>query len=123
MIPQPYLRPRAASLAGDRLRCNRFRRSVAVCQPNVGAAESAQGYLSLGERVNVRGAVLVVRQDEVGHCDVNHRFAVERAGGPGYHGHHGLIDPALRANPSARRGVYSNTAALTAATFNRGNRT
>ena len=83
-------------------------------------AESAQGYLSLGERVNVRGAVLVVRQDEDGHCDVNRRFADER---PGYHGHRGLIDPALRANPSARRGVFSNTAALTAATFNRGNRT
>ncbi len=47
---------------------------------NVPAPEIAKTYWELPENATLRDVVLVVRDDEAGHRDVNHRFADELAG-------------------------------------------
>lgn len=42
---------------------------------NVAAPRIAKDYWKLGERARLRDVVLAVRADEMGHRDVNHRFA------------------------------------------------
>ena len=64
-------------------------------QRNVPAPDIARRYWSLPAGATLRDVVLVVRQDEAGHRDVNHRFADELAGAPP----RGAAE--LRAGPSA----------------------
>ncbi len=49
-------------------------------QENVAAPEIAQRYWSLPSTATLRDVVIVVRQDEAGHRDVNHGFADKLAG-------------------------------------------